>query len=138
MGMEHEGSRRMKTELLIQMDGLIKTKQRVFVLAASNLPWDLDIALLRRLEKRILVPLPETKAREMMIQTFLPGEATEDDFKYEEYSHQTKNYSGSDLKLLAKEAAMKPLRRLLHLLENPQLDPANNKRTTNTGNKANA
>lgn len=35
------------------MDGLIKTKERVFVLAASNLPWDLDIALLRRLEKRV-------------------------------------------------------------------------------------
>lgn len=40
---EHEGSRRMKTELLIQMDGLVKSKERVFVLAASNLPWDLDV-----------------------------------------------------------------------------------------------
>ena len=36
------------------MDGLIKKKERVFVLAASNLPWDLDIALLRRLEKRVI------------------------------------------------------------------------------------
>jgi katanin p60 ATPase-containing subunit A1 len=35
------------------MDGLVKTDDRVFVLAASNLPWDLDIALLRRLEKRV-------------------------------------------------------------------------------------
>ena len=36
---EHEGSRRMKTELLVQMDGLSKSSDLVFLLAASNLPW---------------------------------------------------------------------------------------------------
>jgi len=45
----------MKTELLIQLDGLMKSKKRVFLLAASNLPWDLDIAMLRRLEKRVFL-----------------------------------------------------------------------------------
>jgi katanin p60 ATPase-containing subunit A1 len=79
---EHEGSRRMKTELLIQMDGLLKGKERVFVLAASNLPWDLDIALLRRLEKRILVPLPEPLARAHMIMKYLPPDRTVD-FDYQ-------------------------------------------------------
>ena len=43
----------MKTELLIQMDGLVKNKERIFLLAASNIPWDLDMAMLRRLEKRV-------------------------------------------------------------------------------------
>jgi katanin p60 ATPase-containing subunit A1 len=59
----------MKTELLIQMDGVkgrSTVEQQVFVMAASNLPWDLDIAVLRRLEKRVLVPLPEKEARELM------------------------------------------------------------------------
>ncbi len=38
-GGEHEGSRRLKTELLIQMDGLAKSDDLVFLLAASNIPW---------------------------------------------------------------------------------------------------
>jgi len=40
---EHEGSRRMKTELLVQMDGLSKSDDLVFLLAASNLPWYLAL-----------------------------------------------------------------------------------------------
>lgn len=39
--------------ILMQMDGLTKTNELVFVLAATNLPWELDAAMLRRLEKRV-------------------------------------------------------------------------------------
>lgn len=74
-GSEHEGSRRMKTELLVQMDGLQKRTVSgggdVFVLAASNVPWDLDGAMLRRLEKRILVGLPSHSARKLLFQQLL-------------------------------------------------------------------
>uniref|UniRef100_A0A3Q2C9V1 Katanin p60 subunit A-like 2 n=1 Tax=Cyprinodon variegatus TaxID=28743 RepID=A0A3Q2C9V1_CYPVA len=69
---EHEGSRRIKTELLIQMDGLATSEDLVFVLAASNLPWELDHGMLRRLEKRILVNLPSSAARQAMISHWLP------------------------------------------------------------------
>lgn len=56
-GQEHEASRRMKTELLIQMDGVrgSKPNELVFVMAASNLPWDLDVAVLRRLITIIII-----------------------------------------------------------------------------------
>jgi len=78
-GGEHEASRRMKTELLIQLDGLIKASgERVFLLAASNLPWDLDMALLRRLEKRILVTLPNEEARTGMIKRNFESIACDD------------------------------------------------------------
>jgi katanin p60 ATPase-containing subunit A1 len=75
----------MKTELLIQMDGLSKSSDLVFVLAVSNLPWDLDHALLRRLEKRIFVPLPNKEARVQLFESLLsPDIATE--LPYEVYS----------------------------------------------------
>lgn len=73
----------MKTELLIQLDGLIKSSnERVFLLAASNLPWELDIALLRRLEKRILVHLPNQDAREDMVKKLLPIDRAVPDLDY--------------------------------------------------------
>jgi hypothetical protein len=60
-----------RTPPALQMDGLSRGRELVFVLAASNLPWELDQALLRRLEKRILVPLPDQAARHQMLSTLL-------------------------------------------------------------------
>lgn len=114
----------MKTELLIQLDGLIKSKgERVFLLAASNLPWDLDMALLRRLEKRILVPLPTAEAREHMLKYHLPpgpagsGARAEENIDYLDFASKLDGYSGSDIKLVCKEAAMKPLRRVMKQID---------------------
>lgn len=39
--------------MCLQMDGLSRSNELVFVLAATNLPWELDAAMLRRLEKRV-------------------------------------------------------------------------------------
>lgn len=115
---EHEASRRMKTELLIQLDGLAKSEELVFLLAASNLPWELDLALLRRLEKRVLVPLPAVEGREAMVRKLLTEDICEvSDVNFKQISTDTEHYSGADLKLLCKEAAMQPLRRLMRSME---------------------
>ncbi|RCV26692.1 hypothetical protein SEVIR_5G269700v4 [Setaria viridis] len=120
---EHEASRRLKTELLIQMDGLTKTDELVFVLAATNLPWELDAAMLRRLEKRILVPLPEPDARHAMFEELLPSTTGTMEIPYDVLVEKTEGYSGSDIRLVCKEAAMQPLRRLMTVLERNQEVP---------------
>ncbi|NWX84860.1 KATL2 protein, partial [Nothoprocta pentlandii] len=124
-GGEHEGSRRMKTELLVQMDGLARSDDLVFVLAASNLPWELDAAMLRRLEKRILVGLPSGEARQAMIRHWLPplsaGRAElRAELDYALLGQETEGYSGSDIRLVCKEAAMRPVRKIFSALENHQ------------------
>ena len=65
---ENESTRRIKTEFLVQMDGVKKggPEQRVLVLGATNTPWSLDPAMRRRFEKRIYIPLPEEHARAEM------------------------------------------------------------------------
>ncbi|GAX76581.1 hypothetical protein CEUSTIGMA_g4027.t1 [Chlamydomonas eustigma] len=113
---EHEASRRMKTELLVQMDGLARSNALVFVLSATNLPWELDMAMLRRLEKRIYVSLPDTGARLRILETLLGGRCSPE-VPLSRVAELTEGYSGSDVFLVAKEAAMRPLRRLMTKLE---------------------
>ncbi|RYY71170.1 AAA family ATPase, partial [archaeon] len=128
-GGENEASRRMKTELLIQMDGLISNTtsptgtnvhNQVFVMAASNLPWDLDIALLRRLEKRVFVPLPGLSARENMLKKHL--EVRSSGLNYADIASRMDGYSGADIELVCREAAMMPVRRLIKKIETITID----------------
>ena len=86
-GSEHESSRRVKAELLIQMDGVTSNnsaganeqqeendaRKNVMVLAATNRPWDLDEAIRRRLEKRIYIPLPTKVGRSELFKINLRG-----------------------------------------------------------------
>ncbi|XP_045548666.1 katanin p60 ATPase-containing subunit A-like 2 isoform X5 [Salmo salar] len=130
-GGEHEGSRRMKTELLVQMDGLARSDDLVFVLAASNLPWELDHAMLRRLEKRILVGLPSGPARQAMVSHWLPplsctgGVELRTELAYETLAQAMEGYSGSDIRLVCKEAAMRPVRKIFDALESHQQGSCN-------------
>jgi katanin p60 ATPase-containing subunit A1 len=114
---EHEATRRMKTEFLVQMDGLAKRENGdiVFVLAASNHPWDLDSAVLRRLEKRIHVGLPSRDGREAMFRRLLPN--VEPGFDFSRVAAATEGYSGADIDILCREATMRTVRVLIRQLE---------------------
>lgn len=84
---------------------------------ATNLPWELDLAMLRRLEKRIFVPLPDMGARLKILENLLGPRNLSPDVSLEHLANKTDGYSGADVFLVAKEAAMRPLRRLMSQLE---------------------
>lgn len=109
---ESDSARRIKTEFLVQMDGVGKKTGDVLVLGATNVPWELDAAIRRRFEKRVYIPLPEAFARTLMVKLNLgddtPNNLTEDDF--DRLGEITTGASGSDIKVLVKEALMQPLR----------------------------
>lgn len=69
---------------------------------------------------KILVPLPEPEARRAMFEELLPLQADEEGLPYDVLVERTEGYSGSDIRLLCKETAMQPLRRLMALLEDRQ------------------
>lgn len=101
-------------EFMAEWDGLLSASAdaRVMVLAATNRPFALDDAVLRRLPRRILVDLPDHKARLQILNILLRSDRLAPDLDLEIIAGpMTRNYSGSDLKNLCISAAMASLRR---------------------------
>jgi len=111
---EHESSRKIKTEFLVQLDGASTGgEERVLVVGATNRPQELDEAARRRLVKRLYIPLPELEARKRIITNLLGKEKHKlTHAEIEEVSRLTEGYSGADMANLCKEAAMGPIRSL--------------------------
>ena len=108
---EHEASRRMKTEFLVQFDGVgSSTSGDILIIAATNRPFDLDDAVLRRFTKRIYVGLPDSEARHAIIENLFKNEKLKlSKSEYKDVIRMTHGYSSSDLTALCKEAAMNPI-----------------------------
>ena len=96
---ENEASRRMKTEFLVQFDGVgSDTSGNILIVAATNRPFDLDGAAMRRFTKRIYVGLPDFEAREAIVQNLLVDEKCEITNKeFEAIITKLDGYSSSDL-----------------------------------------
>ncbi|XP_044728262.1 spastin isoform X4 [Chrysoperla carnea] len=112
---EHEASRRLKTEFLVEFDGLPTNPdgERVIVMAATNRPQELDEAALRRFPKRIYVSLPDCRTRVQLLRRLLEKHSSPlTEAQLERLSQLTEGYSGSDLTALAKDAALGPIREL--------------------------
>jgi vacuolar protein-sorting-associated protein 4 len=110
---ESEASRRIKTELLVQMNGVGNDSSGVLVLGATNIPWQLDAAIRRRFEKRIYIALPDQEARAKMFELNVgntPCELTQKDYKI--LAEMTEGYSGADVAVVVKDALMQPIRKI--------------------------
>ncbi|XP_035703758.1 spastin isoform X3 [Folsomia candida] len=109
---EHEASRRLKTEFLVEFDGLhSQAEERILVMGATNRPQELDDAALRRFPKRIYVSLPDPKTRVQLLKRLLSTHGDPlSERELNELATLTDGYSGSDLTALAKDAALGPIR----------------------------
>ena len=109
---ENEATRRLKTEFLIQMQGVGKDDKGILVLGATNIPWGLDPAVRRRFQKKIYISLPESKARKLMLKLNL-GDTYNDltDEQFGILGDLTEGYSGSDIYNLTQDAIYGPLRK---------------------------
>jgi vacuolar protein-sorting-associated protein 4 len=115
------GERRLKTQLLIEMDGIkgVGAKGPV-VLGATNRPWDLDPAFRRRFEKRIYIPIPDLDARIAVFKHHLKGIDLEPTIDFNELGRKSDGFTSSDIALICRDSSMIPIRELdkQGLLEN--------------------
>ncbi|KAK4843365.1 hypothetical protein QYF36_007268 [Acer negundo] len=111
---EHEAMRKMKNEFMVNWDGLrTKDTERVLVLAATNRPFDLDEAVIRRLPRRLMVNLPDSPNRAKILQVILAKEDLSSGIDFDAIASMTDGYSGSDLKNLCVTAAHRPIKEIL-------------------------
>ncbi|KAL1132114.1 hypothetical protein AAG570_010072 [Ranatra chinensis] len=107
---EGDHTRSMKNQLLVEFDQNLSTEANCFVLCATNCPWDIDSAFMRRFQRRIYVPLPDREARLTLMKNKCAGinnDMSDDDWN--SVLDKTEGYSGSDLVNVANYALQEPL-----------------------------
>jgi SpoVK/Ycf46/Vps4 family AAA+-type ATPase len=102
------GEIRVKNQFLKEMDGIMdKGKQlHVYVIGATNKPWDLDWAFIRRFQKRILVPLPDHSTRLNMLKHYTGNLQIEKDVDLHELARLSEGFSGSDIRDVCQSAQL--------------------------------
>jgi SpoVK/Ycf46/Vps4 family AAA+-type ATPase len=103
------GEIRVRNQFLKEMDGIVdKGKSiHVYVIGATNKPWDLDWAFIRRFQKRILVPLPDHHTRLMMLKLYTTNLQITQDVDLHELARLSEGFSGSDIRDVCQAAQLK-------------------------------
>ncbi|KAJ3447333.1 putative aaa atpase [Anaeramoeba flamelloides] len=125
--LESKTSRRIKNLFMQHWEGIKSNgKSNILVIGATNRPYDLDEAILRRFEKKISVPLPDLSQRMQILKTLLlKNNLVSDDFNLNELSVLTKGFTGSELKNLITTSSYYPIYEQLQL-ENPNVSSQSN------------
>lgn len=110
------GETRTRNQFLKEMDGMLDKKRSlsVYVIGATNRPWDLDQAIIRRFQKRIFVPLPETPARLELFHIYGKDLRLADGLDINYLATITAGYSGSDIRDLFQSAQIFVVREFFH------------------------
>jgi SpoVK/Ycf46/Vps4 family AAA+-type ATPase len=103
------GEVRVRNQYLKEMDGIIDKGKNlhVYVIGATNKPWDLDWAFIRRFQKRILVPLPDHHTRLMMFKLYTSHLRLNTDVDLHELARLSEGFSGSDIRDVCQAAQLK-------------------------------
>ncbi|MGQ9551281.1 MAG: AAA family ATPase [Candidatus Bathycorpusculaceae bacterium] len=103
------GEIRVRNQFLKEMDGIVDKgkKLHVYVIGATNKPWDLDWAFIRRFQKRILVPLPDHHTRLMMLKLYTSNLQLAPDVDLHELARLSEGFSGSDIRDVCQSAQLK-------------------------------
>lgn len=105
---------RLTNQLLLELDKVQRGGADISVLAATNLPWDIDTAVLRRFSKRILVDLPDAADREALLgRMFARSKVDFSTGELQQLAAGTPNFSGADLGQLVHNCVFTPLRTLI-------------------------
>lgn len=102
----HSWERSFLTQFLQQLDGITKDKKAPLIVVATNRPWDLDEAFLRRLPLKVYFGLPDTESRTRILRLFLKEGDLDPAVDIDGLARATERYSGSDLKSLCAHAAL--------------------------------
>ncbi len=102
------GEIRVKNQFLKEMDGIMDKGKalHVYVIGATNKPWDLDWAFIRRFQKRILVPLPDHGTRLNMLKHYMANLQTSEDVDLHELARLSEGFSGSDIRDVCQSAQL--------------------------------
>jgi len=102
------GEVRVRNQFLKEMDGIMDKgrKLHVYVIGATNKPWDLDWAFIRRFQKRILVPLPDHHTRLMMLKLYTGNLEIEQTVDLHELARLSEGFSGSDIRDVCQSAQL--------------------------------
>lgn len=103
------GEVRVRNQFLKEMDGIIDKGKNlhVYIIGATNKPWDLDWPFIRRYQKRILVPLPDHHARLMMLKLYTRSLQLNSNIDLHELARLSEGFSGSDIKDVCQSAHLK-------------------------------
>lgn len=113
---EHEigGEARVRNQFLQELDGLTEKGEKhfIYIIAATNKPWKLDIGFLRRFQKRIYIPPPDTKMRKQLFEYYTKSLRISNNVDFDKLAELSEGYSASDIRDIVLESYLRTVREL--------------------------